>query len=463
MIEILDPQYARTALEALRLLANATASLASRVGFDDSSRLRVRTEFIDDGYVRVRVDTATAVDVNLLEILREMSWTFYNLSQQRRLLENLDVALSTRASESTLSAIAGALASKATDKLRVSVVDSLPLSPVNLTQVSGTNLTARDWSQDFAKLQNLDAALSTRASESTLSALSGKFPSAAALSDSLSNPTTTIVGDAMLGFDGTYWRRVRVDTSGRLAIQNQPNLDVALSTRASESTLSALSGKFPSAAALADNLANPTTTIVGSALLGWDGTYWRRVAVDTSARQRVVAETVANPPNLDVALSTRASESTLSALSGKFPSAAALSDSLSNPTTTLVGSALLGFDGTYWRRVTAVGGLDAVGTTASAVAVVPVTTPSRPAYTIQNISVSTTEGSTSISAPGAKILILKNKGDTDALIGINGTVPTTNPLLLRARTVKVVQHKGVTQVNYKTASGTTTLEIEYIN
>jgi hypothetical protein len=170
-----DPRSVRRLL----LGTNATAAVVSRAGFDDASRLRVRAEYLDDGYVRVRVDTATAVDVNLLEILREMSWTFYSLSQQRGLLENLDVALS------------------------------------------------------------------TRASESTLSALSGKFPSAAALSDSLSNPTTTIVGDAMLGFDGTYWRRVRVDTSGRLrvvaeSVANPPNLDAALSTRASESTLSSL-------------------------------------------------------------------------------------------------------------------------------------------------------------------------------------------------------------------------------
>jgi hypothetical protein len=41
----------------------------------------------------------------------------------------------------------------------------------NLIQVSGTSLTARDWSGDFAKL---DVALSTRASETTLSALNGK-------------------------------------------------------------------------------------------------------------------------------------------------------------------------------------------------------------------------------------------------------------------------------------------------
>jgi hypothetical protein len=233
------------------------------------------------------------------------------------------------------------------------------------------------------KIANLDTTLSTRASESTLSTLSGKFPSAVALGDSLSNPTTTIIGDALLGFDGTYWRRVRVDTSGRLAIQNEPNLDVALSTRASEttlsgiksgtdyiddiynrldvalstraseSTLSGLSGKFPSAVALADNLSNPTTTIIGVANLGWDGTYWRRLAADTSSRLRTVVESVANPSNLDVTLSTRASESTLSGLSGKFPSAVALGDSLSNPTTTIIGAANLGFDGTYWRRIAA--------------------------------------------------------------------------------------------------------------
>jgi hypothetical protein len=120
---------------------------------------------------------------------------------------------------------------------------------------------------------NLDVLLSTRASESTLSSMSGKFPSAVSLSDSLSNPTATIVGAASLGFDGTYWRRVRVDTSGRLAIQNPPNLDA---------TLSSFSNKFPSAAALSDSLSNPTTTIVGSAILGFDGSNWRRVKIDTS-------------------------------------------------------------------------------------------------------------------------------------------------------------------------------------
>ena len=75
--------------------------------------------------------------------------------------ELIDVALSTRASEATLSKIANALASIATDKLRVSPVDPFPLSPVNISQISGVALTGRDWSSDLAKLQNLDITLTT--------------------------------------------------------------------------------------------------------------------------------------------------------------------------------------------------------------------------------------------------------------------------------------------------------------
>jgi hypothetical protein len=67
-----------------------------------------------------------------------------------------------------MEALAGALASRATDSLRVSVVSALPESPFNLAKVAGTALTGRDWSSDFARLQNIDVALSSRASESTL-------------------------------------------------------------------------------------------------------------------------------------------------------------------------------------------------------------------------------------------------------------------------------------------------------
>jgi len=151
-------------------------------------------------------------------------------------------------------ALAGALASKATDKLRVSVIDALPLSPFNLTQIGGTSLTGRDWSQDFAKLQNLDTALSSRASESTLSSIAGALASRATdklrvsvidslprspftLYDSAGNELSSYVknfdtalssftgsagssppskGVAILGFDGTYLRLLRTTTDGKL-------------------------------------------------------------------------------------------------------------------------------------------------------------------------------------------------------------------------------------------------------
>jgi len=165
---------------------------------------------------------------------------------------------------------------------------------------------------------------------------------------------------------------------------------------------------------------------------------------------------------LDVALSTRASESTLSGFSGKFPSAVALGDALGNPTTTIVGSALLGFDGASWGRV-AVRAVDVLGSTGRAVAVVPQTLPSRMPYMVEGITVGTTESSTSIAAPGAKILIIKNKGDVDCLIGLNASVPATNPVKVRARTMKVIPHVGVTAVYYKTAAGSTTIDIEWYN
>jgi hypothetical protein len=115
--------------------------------FDDTFRLVTRIGYIDDGWVRARIDTTSALDVNLIEILRELSWTFYNVAEANRLLELL----------------AGALSSRATDSLRASIVTALPESPFNLTKVSGASLTPRDWSADFAKLQNLDVSLTTQA------------------------------------------------------------------------------------------------------------------------------------------------------------------------------------------------------------------------------------------------------------------------------------------------------------
>jgi hypothetical protein len=139
-----------------------------------------------------------------------------------------------------------------------------------------------------------------------------------------------------------------------------------------------------------------------------------------------------------------------------------MGDAMANPTATVIGVANLGFDGSNWRRMH-VRALDILGSTGGALAVVNFLTPSRQPVLIEGISVGTTEGSTSIAAPGAKWLKLRNRGDVDILVGINGAVPTTNPLKVKPRTVLVIPFAGVTQVNYRTASGSSILDIEYYN
>jgi len=84
-------------------------------------------------------------------------------------------------------------------------------------------------------------------------------------------------------------------------------------------------------------------------------------------------------------------------------------------------------------------------------------------YMIDDISVTTTESSTAIAAPGAKVVKITNKGDADCLIGINGPVPATNPLKVKARTAKIFILGGATSIYYKTASGSTTISIEYFS
>jgi len=137
---------------------------------------------------------------------------------------------------------------------------------------------------------------------------------------------------------------------------NPPNLDVALSTRASESTVSGIKTKtdkltFDDSNRLMINLAYDSIGLARESTVNAIKSQTDKLSFDDSNRLIVNAQVVANPSNLDVKLSTRASESTLSGFSAKFPSAVSLGDSLGNPSTTIVGSALLGWTGSVWRRV----------------------------------------------------------------------------------------------------------------
>jgi len=233
-----------------------------------------------------------------------------------RTLTDLYNQMGTRASESTLSSI---------------------LAQLDITLSALRDALKGAGNKDFTTLEadvesilaQIDVALSTRASESTLSAVDSKL-------GDIRGALGSVATDKML-----------------TTPDNPPNLDVALSTRASESTLSSVLGQLDiKISELRDALKQSTidTTVYTKSLAD----IWYQLTQTLAIHE----QTPWNPPNLDVALSTRSSESTLSAFSGKFPSAVALGDALSNPTTTLIGSALLGWDsaGAVWERIKTDGG-----------------------------------------------------------------------------------------------------------
>lgn len=101
-----------------------------------------------------------------------------------------------------------------------------------------------------------------------------ELPAAGALADNTANPTTTGVASYLMAFDGTDWDRVRLSASlGSLntAVTNTVTVD----------------SELPTAAALADATANPTTTSVGAELMGFNGTTWDRVRTANTGRLQV--------------------------------------------------------------------------------------------------------------------------------------------------------------------------------
>ncbi|MEM1523122.1 MAG: hypothetical protein QXU69_08850, partial [Thermofilaceae archaeon] len=185
------------------------------------------------------------------------------------------------ARDSTLAAVRDRLPSSLTSagNLRIAVVedavglakstDVSAIQPRNIARWGDTTLTGRDITQDIARLQNLDVALSTRASESTLGGIKSQTDK--------------------LTFDAS--NRLFVNAA---VVANPPNLDVALSTRASESTLAAVRDRLPSSLTSAGNF---------KAAVVEDGVGLAKESTLSSILGR-----------LDVALSTRASESTLSSI-----------------------------------------------------------------------------------------------------------------------------------------------------
>jgi hypothetical protein len=149
-----------------------------------------------------------------------------------------------------------------------------------------------------------------------------ELAAAAALSDAFANPTTAPVGAFLMGFDGTDWERVRVSNTGILHVEHQGAIDTEL----------------PAAAALADNVANPTAPAVGAFGMLWDGATWDRLPGNAAD-----GVTVNLGSNNDVTIT--------GSVDTELPVAAALADAAANPTVPAVGGYLVGFNGTTWDRV----------------------------------------------------------------------------------------------------------------
>ena len=151
-----------------------------------------------------------------------------------------------------------------------------------------------------------------------------ELPTAAALADATANPTVPSIGVYNMGYNGTTWDRLRSTTANGLAV------DV---TRVTGTVT--VDSELPTAAALADAAANPTTPTIGSANLVFNGTTWDRARGDTTNGIDVDVTRVTGTVTVD----------------SELPAAAALADATANPTVPTVGSALMGFNGTTWDRV----------------------------------------------------------------------------------------------------------------
>jgi len=169
---------------------------------------------------------------------------------------------------------------------------------------------------------------------SVTGAVDTELPAAAALADNTANPTVPGVGAFLMGFDGTNWDRLQTGaaTGGALkvdgsavtqpisaaslplpsgaatsALQTQPGVDigdVTINNAAGASAVNVQDGgnsltvdgsvsitgtptvdtELPTAAALADAAANPTTPTVGAASLVYNGATWDRLRGDTVAQ-----------------------------------------------------------------------------------------------------------------------------------------------------------------------------------
>lgn len=121
-----------------------------------------------------------------------------------------------------------------------------------------------------------------------------ELPAAAALTDDFANPTAPAVGAFLMVWDSTTWDRAPGTSADGLLVNLGTNNDVDT--------------ELPAAAALADDVANPTVPAVGAFMMGWDSgnTNWNRAEVDDAGHWQVDvltgggSDTPTNPATEDV-------------------------------------------------------------------------------------------------------------------------------------------------------------------
>lgn len=104
-----------------------------------------------------------------------------------------------------------------------------------------------------------------------------ELPAAATLADNTANPSTTTVGAFAHWYDGATWDRARGDSTDGLLVNLGTNNDVTITSGSITADT-----ELPAAAALAENVANPTVPAVGSFGMLYDGATWDRAKGDST-------------------------------------------------------------------------------------------------------------------------------------------------------------------------------------
>jgi len=119
---------------------------------------------------------------------------------------------------------------------------------VDISSIAGTSVSPRDWSSDFAQLQNLDVKLSTVATENTLSSIDSKVATESTLSTRASELTagSIYIKLGSLATEGTLSNissRVDTNLSTRASELTAGSIYIKMSDLATESTLSSIDSK----------------------------------------------------------------------------------------------------------------------------------------------------------------------------------------------------------------------------